>query len=120
MFPERLKSLRLEANLTQKQVAEKLNMSQPAYQSWESGKRKPGEETLNKFANFFSVSIDYLLGKTDNRKSDEINLSEFEILYRKTSKNLTEQQKKDLEEVLKEVLIDIILFLNLKLVAIIF
>ena len=39
MFPERLKSLRLEANLTQKQVAEKLNMSQPAYHSWVSGKR---------------------------------------------------------------------------------
>lgn len=106
MFPERLKELRKEAGLTQKQIAEKFGIKQPNYQQWESGKRKPGEETLKKFADFFNVSIDYLLGKTHNRKSDEINLSEFEILYRKTSKNLTERQKKDLEEVLKEVLIE--------------
>ena len=48
MFPERLKELRKEAGLTQKQIAEKFGIKQPNYQQWESGKRKPGEETLKK------------------------------------------------------------------------
>lgn len=68
MFPDRLKSLRLEASLTQKQIAEKLNITQQAYQAWESGKRRPGEETIKKFATFFNVTTDYLLGKTNIKK----------------------------------------------------
>ncbi|MGT2751285.1 helix-turn-helix domain-containing protein [Streptococcus orisasini] len=65
MFPDRLKSLRLEANLTQKQIAEKLNITQQAYQAWESGKRKPGEDTLKMFADFFDISTDYLVGRSN-------------------------------------------------------
>ncbi|AXQ77758.1 helix-turn-helix transcriptional regulator [Streptococcus sp. H49] len=71
MFPERLKVLRKEAGLTQKQIAEKLNMSQPAYLSWEKGKREPSAKTLEKFATFFNVSTDYLLGKTDDKRTPE-------------------------------------------------
>ena len=41
MLPERLKNLRLESKLTQKQVAEHLGMSQQSYALWESGKRHP-------------------------------------------------------------------------------
>lgn len=68
MFTERLKALRLEAGLTQKEIAQKLNMTQPAYAQWENGKRKPSAKTLEKFASFFDVSTDYLLGKTNIKK----------------------------------------------------
>ena len=88
MFPERLKALRLEANLTQNDIAKSLNISQPSYAQWENGRRKPSSETLEKFAQFYNVSTDYLLGKSDYKNSDEIDLSTFEVLYRKTSKNL--------------------------------
>ncbi|HGD0306751.1 TPA: helix-turn-helix domain-containing protein, partial [Streptococcus agalactiae] len=50
MFSERLKSLRKEAKLTQKDIASQFGFSQPAYQQWESGKKKPSAETLEKFA----------------------------------------------------------------------
>ncbi len=40
MFSERLKSLRKEAKLTQKDIASQFGFSQPAYQQWESGKKK--------------------------------------------------------------------------------
>ena len=106
MFPERLKALRLEANLTQNDVSRQFGVSQPTYSNWEKGEKKPTPDKYPKIAEFYNVSTDYLLGKSDYKNSDEINLTEFEILYRKTSKNLTEQQKKDLEEVLKEVLIE--------------
>lgn len=65
MFPERLKSLRIQHNLTQKQIAEFLGTSQPSYQNWEKGTRQPSRNTIQKIADFFNVSTDYLLGKTD-------------------------------------------------------
>lgn len=106
MFPERLKALRLEANLTQSDVAKSLNISQPSYAQWENGRRKPSSETLEKFSKFYNVSTDYLLGNSDYKNSDEIDLSTFEILYRKTSKNLSDEDKKILEEDLKEFLLE--------------
>ena len=74
MFAERLKILRLENKLTQKQLSNKLGTSQPSYAQWESGKRKPTGETIQKIADFFNVSTDYLLGNTDiknQKKFDE-------------------------------------------------
>lgn len=70
MLSERLKKLRKKRKITQKQIAEELNISQQAYQAWESGKRKAGQETLLMFSSYFNVSIDYLLGK-EKIKNDE-------------------------------------------------
>ncbi|HFI0332554.1 TPA: helix-turn-helix domain-containing protein [Streptococcus suis] len=105
-FPERLKALRLEANLTQKQIAEQLEMSQPAYLSWEKGKREPGSKTLEKFSKFFNVSTDYLLGKSDKRTIEEDELSDVEMLFRATSLDMTDEEKaifkQELLEFMKE------------------
>ena len=65
MIIERLKKLRKERKLTQKDIATFLNISQPAYQQFESGKKKMNLETMEKLADYFNVSTDYLLGKTD-------------------------------------------------------
>ncbi|WP_192942793.1 helix-turn-helix domain-containing protein [Streptococcus dysgalactiae] len=92
-FPERLKALRLEANLTQKEIAEKFGISQPSYLAWEKGKRKPGSETLEKFSNFFGVSTDYLLGSSDYRTVEEDELADVEMLFRATSLNMTAEEK---------------------------
>lgn len=64
MIIERLKKLRKEGKLTQKDIATFLNISQPAYQQFESGKKKMNLETMEKLADYFNVSTDYLLGKT--------------------------------------------------------
>ena len=74
MFQERLKSMRLEAKLTQKELAEKLKIGQNTYSYWEKGIRKPVGENLNKLANFYNVSTDYLLGNSnikDQKQFDE-------------------------------------------------
>ncbi|GAA0054123.1 helix-turn-helix domain-containing protein [Streptococcus canis] len=104
MFPERLKELRKNKNLTQKDMANHFGTSQPSYQAWESGKRTPNSESLDKIASFFNVSTDYLLGNTEIKNPNKINLSEFEILFRKTSDNLTDKEKIELEHDLKKVL----------------
>ena len=72
-FPQRLKLLREEAGLTQKQLADKLGVSRGTIGMYEIGQRDPDTETLQKLSDIFGVSVDYLLGKTDIRNpSDEI------------------------------------------------
>lgn len=70
------------------------------------GWKKPTPEKYPKIAEFYNVSTDYLLGNSDYKNSDEIDLSTFEILYRKTSKNLSDEDKKILEEDLKQFLLE--------------
>ena len=89
-FSERLKDLRKEAGLTQVDVAEKLGISQPAYASWERGVKKPTQDNLVKIAQILSVSVDYLLGNSE----EVVELDNIELLFRMNSKGLTEEEKK--------------------------
>lgn len=62
---ERLKELRKKANLTQKEMGEILGVNQRTYSNYELGDRDMSPETLIKLADFYNVTIDYLLGRTD-------------------------------------------------------
>ena len=69
MFAKRLKYLREEKKMTQKELAEKLGVSPSAIGMYESDKRNPDTSMLNIMANFFDVSVDYILGRTNIRKN---------------------------------------------------
>lgn len=71
MISDRLKALRQEKDLLQKDIANYLNISTSAYGFYEQGKRTPDTQIIKKLADFFNVSVDYLLGKTDIRESAE-------------------------------------------------
>lgn len=91
-FAERLKTLRKQVKLTQAQIAEKLNISQQAYASWERGAKKPTQDNLVKIAQVLNASIDYLVGNSDEHlKEDE--LDNVELLFRMNSNGLTEEEK---------------------------
>ncbi len=62
---DRLKSLRKENSLTQKELANKLFKSESTVRMWELGKSEPDLETVNKLSVIFGVSVDYLLGITN-------------------------------------------------------
>lgn len=66
---------RKNSDLTQEELAEKLNISQKSISKYETGARKPSFETLTKMAKLFNVSTDYLLGITDERNSRRPGLS---------------------------------------------
>ena len=104
-FSERLKNLRKQAHLTQVDVASKLGISQPAYASWERGIKKPTQENLVKIAQALNVSIDYLVGNSDENLKEE-ELGNVEFLFRMNSKGLTEEEKiifkKELIEFMEE------------------
>ncbi len=60
-----MKGLRIEKSLTRKRLAETLNVSERLVGYWENGDRECNFDMLVKIADFFDVSIDYLLGRTD-------------------------------------------------------
>lgn len=67
-FKDRLKDLRLSNNLTQINVSSQIGLSERNYQRLESGSSKPKFETIIKLADYFGVSTDYLLCRTNNPK----------------------------------------------------
>lgn len=72
VFSERLKELRREKDLTQLQFAKIFSVSGGTVAMWETGKREPNYETTMQLADFFNVSLDYLLGRTDLRDGYKI------------------------------------------------
>ncbi|MDU1175662.1 MULTISPECIES: helix-turn-helix transcriptional regulator [Clostridia] len=70
-FGGRLRTLREELNLTQTELAKKFNMSPPSISQYEKDIRSPDFTLLLKLADFFDVSTDYLLGRTNLRNYPE-------------------------------------------------
>ena len=76
---EKLRNLRIEKRLTQKQVAERIGLAISTVSSYESGSRYPSYEVLVRLAHIFHVSADYLLGMTETRNIDVTGLTEEEV-----------------------------------------
>ena len=76
-FAERLKQLRLQHGLTQKELAKVMGVSSSAVGMWEIGRNEPDYKTLKRLADFFKVSIDYLLGKTDDPTPPQKRLEDY-------------------------------------------
>lgn len=72
MFYTRIKELRLANNLTQKQVADVLEIKQEQYQRYDSGKREIPLHQLIKLADFYGVTLDYIAGRSDDTGAEEI------------------------------------------------
>ena len=64
----RIRDLRTDHDLKQQQVADYLGMSQTGYSKYEVGTNDVPTQVLIQLARFYNVSIDYLLGETDNPK----------------------------------------------------
>lgn len=62
-FSNRLKQLRIEKGKTQKEIADFLNLTVPAYGFYEQGRNFPNIEIICKIADYFNVSVDYLIGR---------------------------------------------------------
>lgn len=64
-FGEHLKQIRKAKGFTQKDVATAIEITERNYQCYESGSKKPGFDSLIALADFFDISLDYLVGRSD-------------------------------------------------------
>lgn len=68
MISNKIKNERINIQLTQKELADKIGMHEANYRRYELGTRTPTVEILSKIADVFDCSVDYLLGRTDKRE----------------------------------------------------
>lgn len=108
MLGNRIKELRKKRGLTQKQLAQKFNVSEQAIAGYEQNARRPNPDMLKDLANFFEVSVDYLLGNDDtsislsnatedkelNKKILQMAQDEFDRTLFKKYGDLSEEKKK--------------------------
>ena len=73
MFAERVKLLRLERKMTQKQLGELLGVTPVTIGDYERDTKKPRMDSLERLAGIFNVSTDYLTGNSNSRKLDNTN-----------------------------------------------
>lgn len=89
MFKDRLKELREDQGMTQEKIADKLNISRSMLSNYETGKFEPNLETLILIADFFNVSLDYLLGRTKKMHNTSLKANR-EKLIKKIIKDIDE------------------------------
>lgn len=87
-FGRKLRKLRKDNNLTQKQLADKLEITKATVSAYETNTKYPSIEVLIKISNIFNVSSDYLLGLSEK--------TEFQ------NSNLTDEQNIIIEEIIKQ------------------
>lgn len=107
-FGKRLKQLREEKGMTGQELGKILNVSKVAISNWENDNRFPDKETLIKIADFFNVSLDYLLCRTNIKNAavfeGKINDDDVHIEYdiKQYPGGLSYEQVVDILEKLKQ------------------
>jgi len=99
-----LRNLRLQANLSQAELAQKLGISRSAISSYENGTRRPNHNMLIKMASFFDVSVDYLLGKELQSVHHPVEQLLLEVKDLFDSSNLDDKRKIEIMAELKDYL----------------
>ncbi|MCK1226160.1 helix-turn-helix domain-containing protein [Streptococcus uberis] len=97
MLKDNLKKARMETGLTQKQVAEKMNITQQQYAKWESGIRNPKDDTLDKLADIFNTTTDALKGRDDGLEDIITTLRKYDP---------TEDEKADIQALIVSYFMD--------------
>ncbi|WP_416144950.1 helix-turn-helix domain-containing protein [Planococcus koreensis] len=80
MLSKRLKTLRTKSNKTQSDFAKIIGVARTTYAMYEQGQREPDFATLQKIADYYEVSVDYLLGREEKKNPSWGDQAEFEAL----------------------------------------
>ena len=101
LIPNKLKELRKSKNCTQKEIAEKAGVNERSYRKYEAGEADPTTSVIINLSNYYGVSADYILGRT-NQKNFYIqeHVKEAAELLQKTIIICTEQMRAELEDFL--------------------
>lgn len=92
-FKDRLIKLRKELNLTQEELAQKIGYTRTAISAWEIGRNEPSNADTIKLAEYFGVSTDYLLGKSDIRNPEKVDIDKADVAFASGINGLNETNK---------------------------
>jgi transcriptional regulator with XRE-family HTH domain len=96
MLQVRLKELREREGISQYKLAADLGVAQSTVGMWENGKNKPEYATLNAIADYFQVSVDYLLGRDMTAAASGTPLEGVDFALYGETKDLSEEEKQDI------------------------
>ena len=98
-----IKLLRVEKGLSQEQLAKEAHVTQTAVSQWELGRTAPDKDVANTLADFFGVSLDFLLGRTNDRNNSYIaqNISGSNVVQGSGSVTIGEKISKEESELLR-------------------
>lgn len=100
---ERLKTLRKSKGLSMKELGSSFGLAESTISLYENGKRQPDNDTILKFAEYFGVSVDYLLGREEKTPSDS-NLSEGEKMLLDLFNRVPEEKQELLLQLIRTAL----------------
>lgn len=104
MLGNNIKELRKSKRMTQKDLAEVMNVSQQTIGAWETERAVPGADTLNELADYFNVTTDYLLGRPEEKKekdSNSVDLADMDALLTYQGKQIPDQDRELINDLLK-------------------
>ncbi|MCK9477958.1 MAG: helix-turn-helix domain-containing protein [Firmicutes bacterium] len=98
IFLKKLDNLISEKKITRNKMLKDLSLGTNSFVNWQERNTIPSGETLSKIADYFNVSVDYLLGKTNNPAppDSDITFDDFTFAFYEESKTLTEEDKENL------------------------
>lgn len=108
MLGNRIKTLREELGIKQEELAKKMSVSPSAIGMYETNKREPNNELILKLAQFFNVSTDYLLGKTDVKNP----INQIDDILNETMIGMSKKEYEALNETQKKQIRDFALFVK--------
>lgn len=100
-FAQRLRELRKGNNISQKKLSNYLNFGYTAIANYESGRNQPSLDTVKKIAQYFNVTVDYLIGASDYpRREQDITEKESELLG--IFRRINEEEKEALLKIISQ------------------
>lgn len=113
---DRIKKLRDRENIQQNDFAKKIGVSNVVLSRYESGERKPDYDTLDKIADYFQVSTDYLLGRTDSPNYEQNDNDQLKYYIDKINKEFPDSDLmfKDMESLTAEDLKEVYEYIKFK------
>ena len=109
LFMNRIKKLRLENRLSQTDIGKLLGVTSQAIGLYENEKRRLDTKDASRLADFFDVSLDYLLCKSDIRKPGKLDCHHDKIftgLFVRDYMNITDEQRKQIDDYARYILKD--------------
>lgn len=103
-FGNILKKLRQDEDLTQEELAKKIDSSRSNIANYENDKNMPSVEILDKLSEIFNCSTDYLLGKSNIRNAEKVNIDDADIAFASGVKALNETNKMIIKNTLEALL----------------